>query len=97
MNTINNSQITAVLERFAVVAVGYAVGKGYVSIEDTQTYVAMLVGVVSGGIALWNNRNKRLAERTASAGMTVIAPAKIADNTASSAIVSSDTNMIVRK
>lgn len=97
MNALNNSQITAVLERFAVVAVGYAVGKGYVSIEDTQTYVALFVGLVSGGLALWNNRSKRLAERAASAGMTVIAPANIADNTRSMAIVSSEENMVVRK
>lgn len=94
---LNNSQIGGMIERLAVVAVGYAVGAGYVAADDAQTFTALIVAVVSAGIAIWNNRKKRLAERAASAGMTVLAPTKIADNTKSSAIISSDQNMIVPK
>jgi hypothetical protein len=85
----NNTQINAALERFAVVALGYAVGKGWIAPEDVTTYAAAFVAVVSAGLAIWNNRSKRLAEKTAAAGMTVIAPPQIADNTKSSAVVSS--------
>lgn len=97
MNGLNNSQLVAVIERFAVVAIGYAVGNGIVAPEDAQTYVAVAVAIVSGGLALWNNRSKRLAERTAQAGMTVLAPARIADNSKSIAVISSADNMIVSK
>jgi hypothetical protein len=94
---LNNSQVIAFVERLAVVATGYAVGKGFVAPEDATTITAILVAIVSGAIALWNNRNKRLAERTASAGMTVIAPPQIADHTKSRAVVSSADNMVVPK
>lgn len=94
---LNNSQIIAFVERLAVVATSYAVGKGFVAPEDATTITAVLVAVVSGGIALWNNRSKRLAERAASAGMTVVAPPQIADHTKSNAIVSNTDNMVVSK
>lgn len=94
---LNNSQISSMIDRLATVAVGYAVGAGYIAPEDQQTFIAFVVAGISVVAAIWNNRKKRLAERAASAGMTVLAPTNIADNTKSSAIISSEQNMIVPK
>lgn len=94
---LNNNQISAFVERIATVAVGYAVGAGYLSQDDTQVIVGMIVAVFSGTYAIWNNRQKRLAERAAATGLSVIAPDDIARNTRSPKIVSSLENEIVKK
>ncbi len=97
MQFLNNTQIVGFIERFAVISVGYAVGAGYVAQDDAQAYIGFIVALVSGGFAVWNNRQKRLAEKAAATGMTVIAPAQIADNSKSSNVVSSAENMVVPK
>lgn len=97
MQLLNNTQIAGAIERVAVIAVGYAVGAGYIAHDDAQTITGIVVAIVSGGLAIWNNRKKRLAEKAASAGMTVIAPPEIADKSKSNFVVSAAENMIVRK
>lgn len=94
---MNNSQFSSMIERIATIAVGYAVGAGYVAPDDAQTYVAFFVALVSVIVAIYNNRQKRLAERAAQAGLIVLAPKKIADNTKSPSIISADENMIIPK
>jgi dienelactone hydrolase len=66
-------------------------------LSDTQVVVGVIVAVFSGTYAIWNNRQKRLAERAASTGLSVIAPDDIARNTKSPNVVSSSENVIVKK
>jgi hypothetical protein len=95
MFPVNNSQILAVFERLAIVGAGFAVGHGWISVEDSEPVIAAVVAIASALFAVWNNRNKRLAERTASAGMTVLAPKAIAETTKSEKIISSAENVVV--
>lgn len=94
---LTNAQLTAICERVATVAVSYAIGYGVIDAGDAQVWTGLLVAIVSGGFALWQNRAKRIAEKAAAAGMTVIAPPDIADTTKSPAIVSSTRNVVVPK
>lgn len=93
----NTTQINGALERVAVVAAGYAVGKGWIAPEDVTTYVGIAVALVSGALAIWNNRSKRLAEKTAAAGMSVVAPARIADASKSPNVFSEASSAVVSK
>lgn len=91
------TQFGALLERLAVVATSYAIGAGYVAPEDEQSVAALAVAVVSGGLALYNSRQKRLAERASAAGMLVVAPEKIAATTRSPRIFSDESVDIVHR
>lgn len=94
---LNTTQINAALERLAVVALGYAVGKGWIAQEDVTTYAAAGVAIVSAILAAWNNRSKRLAEKAAANGMQVVAPPSIADASKSQDVVSSAAFEVVSK
>lgn len=87
---MNRVQLNSVLERLAVVAISYAVGAGYIAPGDEQTYVAIAVAVLTGVVALWNNRQKRIAEKASDAGLEVIAPDDIANKTTRPGIFSSE-------
>ena len=94
---LTNVQLSAVFERLATVAVSYAVGAGFLDAGDAQIWSGLIVAVLSGGYAIYTNRAKRLAERAASAGMTVVAPPQIADASKSPDVVSSAAVAVVPK
>lgn len=94
---LTNNQLASVFERLATVAVSYAVGAGFIDAGDEHVWSALLIAVCSGAYALYSNRSKRLAERAADAGMTVIAPAKIADKSNSPGVISAETFVATRK
>jgi len=94
---VNNTQINAALERCVVVFLAWGVGRGWVAPEDAAVYAGGIVALISAAVAIYNNRSKRLAENVAATGMTVIAPAAIADNSKSTAVLSASQFTVIPK
>ena len=95
--SLNTTQVNEALERLLLALAAWAVGKGYIAPEDATVYAGGLVAVFSAGVAIYNNRSKRLAEKAAAQGMTVIAPPNIADASKSPDVISSASVNVVPK
>jgi len=94
---VNNSQITAAIERLAIIGLGYLVGRGWLAPEDVETLTAVVLAVSSAAIAMINNRKSRIADRAASEGMVVLTDPKTANKSKSTTVISSENAMIVPK
>jgi len=94
---MNQSQVVGIIERVVVATLSWAVGRGYVGAEDASVLVGGMIAVATALWGLWNNRNKRLAERAAGIpGTTVVTSPVIAHSSPMLNVVSNTETTLTR-
>jgi hypothetical protein len=88
-------QITALIERAALVSVTYAVSKGWIDVKMASDLGPLVIGILSLAYAWWINRPQAIVQSAAALpDTTVVTSPELANSTPEKNIVSTATNSV---
>lgn len=91
-------QIRGPLERVILIALTWAVTKGYLTPSDVSLFSAAGIAILAAAYGWWQNRPKAIVQSAAALpGTIVVTTATLAASTPETNIKSSDTNKVVTK
>lgn len=95
----NWSQVSGIADRFVLMGLTWAVGKGWITSDQIGNYAALVLGILGACYAFYVNRNTNLVKQAASvSGTAVVTTAAIAAATPSlSNVVSNEDMKVVTK
>lgn len=94
----NWSQVSGGVDRIILVALSFAVGKGWITQGDVANYSALILGILGALYSFWVNRSANLAKRAAAVpGTTVVTTPEIANAVPDAKVVSNTEHEVVAK